>query len=771
MNRLQRLLANPYKVRAVASRLLRAVRQRRVIRDLEQVSPEKLDRYLGLGRDLIAHFRTRTQPRFFFDAERIPAIIAATPPEGKAQTIRGARQVLTRTFAFRDLAPVTFPDEIDWRFTAGGDLDWNADLHRLDWLVVTLLAAHYTRKEKFAEYASTVLVQWLQANPPGSPPWRDLFEVAQRGNTLSWILFLGAPLAEFSDDALRAVVCALVASGNWVEATLEYYTPNNHLLVQATRLVQLGLLFPEFPQARRWLRRSLELFQREVERQILPDGVHIERSVFYQRLVFEVLLEFLALAARNGLSLPPLVHERARKMLLFLHGLRRPDGEFPLLGDGFRTDLLLRYNLLAAGAELLGLEPLDSQPDERTVWLLNGRWPAAQSPLQTPSSQLWERGGYAVLNRDRAEGRHQLIFDCGDFGLTAAPGHGHADCLSLEVSVFGRPFLIDPGSYSWHRGEHWRNAFRCTRAHNTVLVDGEDQTPLSGIFDAGPFAAPTLRTVILGDRLRLLDASHDGYTRLRGTVIHRRVILDMPQDGWLVIDVLTGQGPHEVEIPWHFHPQVSTSVSAAGCRAQYTSGVGLQMAWTASVPLRAQVYCGQETPPLGWVSFVAGRKEPAEVLMLTASPDLPVWIATLLIPEKDVSRSSRVFPLPCTGGFALACEIGGDTTCVFLATEGLHRGTFAEWSTDASLAVVHEAPAERAFLLADGHFLKQAGEERIRFSTAPKAVTLTVVAEQVHIAGDAGNTSFPLHLNCGSLQRAFVNEKEAKIVAGTRVEI
>jgi len=760
MNRFRRLLANPYKVRALTHRLFRGIRQQRVRRELERVSPETLGRYLQLGSDPTEHFRNRRQPCFFFDVERIPLIVDATPPERKERIIHGAQQILARTFTFREFAPITFPAEINWGFAAGDDLDWNADLHRLDWLVTTLLAAHCAREERFAEYVSEVLPHWWYANPPGSPPWRDPFEVAQRSNTLSWILFLGAPLSAFSDEALRVTLCALVASVRWTESTLEYHTPNNHLFIQAARLAQLGLLFPEFPHAQRQLQRGLVLFPQELQRQVLSDGVHIERSVFYQRLVFEVLLEFLALATRNGLSLPPCVHQRARKMLWFLQDVRRPDGEFPLLGDGFRTDLLLRYNLLAAGAEVLNLEPPDSQPEERTLWLLNGRWPMPRSPRQTPSSQLWKAGGYAVLNRDQPEGRHQLILDCGEFGLPAAPGHGHADCLSLEVSVFDRPFLIDPGSYSWHRGEHWRNAFRCTRAHNTVLVDGEDQTPLSGIFDAGPFASPTLRSVILGDRLRLLDASHDGYIRLRGKVTHRRV---------------TGQGQHKDEIPWHFHPRVSTCVSGATCRAQEASGVGLQMVWTANVSLQAQICRSQESPPVGWVSFTAGRKEPADVLVLSASPTLPLWAATLLVPEKGVSRVPHLSLCPCTGGVALTCNVASKTTHVFLATEGTHGGTFAEWSTDASLAVVREASTEnsreQAFLLAEGRFLKQAGEERIHFSSASKGITLTIVAGQAYINGDTDKTSFPLHVNGGALQRAFVNDKEARIVAGTRVEL
>jgi hypothetical protein len=734
-----------------------------------------LGRYWQAGSAPAEHFRARAQPRFFFDVERIPLIRTATPPEGRDRLISGARQALARTFTFRGCAPVTFPAEIDWGYTVADDLDWNADLHRLDWLVITLLAAHYTSDEEFAEYASAVLPHWWQANPPGSPPWRDPFEVAQRSNTLSWILFLGASLAGFSDEALGTVACALLASGRWVETTLEYHTPNNHLFIQAIRLAQLGLLFPEFIHARRWFRRGFTLFQQELERQILSDGVHIERSVFYQRLVFEVLLEFLTLAQRNTLRLPPIIQKRARQMLLYLLGVRQPDGEFPLLGDGFREDILLRYDLLTAGAKVLGIEPLDSRPQERTLWLLNGHWPASPSLHQSPAGQLWEAGGYAVLNRQQAEGWHQLTFDCGEFGLAAAPGHGHADCLSLEVSVFGRPFLIDPGSYSWQRGEHWRNAFRCTRAHNTTVVDGEDQTSLSGIFDVGSFAVPTVRTVLLGDRLRLLDASHDGYTRLRGKVTHRRIILDIPQDGWLVIDSLTGQNRHTVEIPWHFHPQVSTAISDTHCQAYEESGVGLHLTWTSTVPLQAQVYRGQENPPCGWVSFTAGHKEPADVLMLSASLELPVWIATLLVPCKIASRNPRLSLSSCTGGIAFTSQVADSVTHVFLATEGMRGGTFTEWSTDARVAVVREAAVDNAreqdFLLVEGCSLKQAGEERVQLAATTKGITLTIADGQVSIAGDASEAAFPLHLNCGLLLQAYVNNKAAKIVAGTTVEL
>jgi hypothetical protein len=91
------------------------------------------------------------------------------------------------------------------------------------------------------------------------------------------------------------------------------------------------------------------------------------------------------------------------------------------------------------------------------------------------------------------------------------------------------------------------------------------------------------------------------------------------------------------------------------------------------------------------------------------------------------------------------------------------------------VAVVREATAgisrEQDFLLVEGRSLKQAGEERVQFATPAKGITLTIADGRVSIAGDMDETVFPVHLNCGPLLRAFVNNKAAKIVAGTKVEL
>ena len=68
-----------------------------------------------------------------------------------------------------------------------------------------------------------------------------------------------------------------------------------------------------------------------------------------------------------------------------------------------------------------------------------------------------------------------LVLDAGPLG---DGGHGHYDALHFEAYAYGRPLVVDPGRYTYSEsGPNWRRWFKGTAAHNTVTVDGLDQTP------------------------------------------------------------------------------------------------------------------------------------------------------------------------------------------------------------------------------------------------------------------------------------------------------
>ena len=75
-----------------------------------------------------------------------------------------------------------------------------------------------------------------------------------------------------------------------------------------------------------------------------------------------------------------------------------------------------------------------------------------------------------------------MVADAGPLGYQTIAAHGHADALAFTLSVGGLEFLVDPGTYAFHAHGAWRQYFRGTAAHNTLRVDGKDQSESGGDF-------------------------------------------------------------------------------------------------------------------------------------------------------------------------------------------------------------------------------------------------------------------------------------------------
>ena len=347
--------------------------------------------------------------------------------------------------------------------------------------------------------AARLLTEWIEGNPARpSDAWHPYTISTRAGN---WIAALSL-LPELETQALRASLWQqLVVLGRNVEDDVL----GNHVIRNARALVLGGSAFG----ARELVERGLELLERELPVQILPDGGHYERSPIYHLVVLRDLLEIDAAAEVPGLAA---VIERMRG---FSAGLARPDGAPALFNDG-GLDLAPALDVPAAAAEGLS---------------------------------LFADTGYAVIRSPRV----WLAFDCGPPSPPFLPAHAHADALSFQLWLDGRPVVVDPGTFTYEPGAD-RDWFRGTRAHSTVAVDG-DQFELWGAFRSGPLP-----------RVELLEASEQelaaAVTGRTGVRHERRIRLD--GSVLTIDDRLEGGGRRLVESALPLAPGVEPTAIATG---------------------------------------------------------------------------------------------------------------------------------------------------------------------------------------------------------------
>ena len=127
-----------------------------------------------------------------------------------------------------------------------------------------------------------------------------------------------------------------------------------------------------------------------------------------------------------------------------------------------------------------------------------------------PLDACYKCGGNTILrSRD-----HRILIgiDHAALGFGTIAAHGHADALSFQMYVNGLPVFIDPGTYIYHCDIESRNAYRKTENHNTVCINGRDQSEMLGAFLWGKRAESQLISHSNAQGKIELTTSHDGYS-------------------------------------------------------------------------------------------------------------------------------------------------------------------------------------------------------------------------------------------------------------------
>jgi hypothetical protein len=524
---------------------------------------------------------------FFFGPEDVNGrlkLLQLRFPDFTKQTVERAEKILKHRFDLLGFTDLAYGSPIDWHmdlvnakraprriFYQVGYLDFQEvgdskiiwELNRHQHFVILAKAYGLTADQRYVDEILRQWRHWWVENPyPMGINWASSLEAAFR--SLSWLwtyhILAGAPgVPEFREEWLRG----LAVHGRHIERYLsKYFSPNTHLLGEGVALFFLGVLCPELAAAERWKAMGWKIVIEEARRQVQADGMHFEQSTYYHAYALDFFLHSALLASANDIPLPAEFEQTIEKMLTALCLMGRASAP-PRLGDDDggrlfdaarnRSEHLL--DPLATGAILfrsVAFKTVAAQLREETLWLLGEEGARAWDSLDTSppdmnSAALAASGIYLLASANPAT---QVAVDCGRLG-TQSGGHGHADALSVTLTSQGRDLLIDPGTFAYVGDGGERDLFRGTAMHNTLRVDGENQSEPAGSFSWSRFAEPKIEHWIQGKSFDLLVASHDGYRRLPEPVTHRRSILSLRNGIYLVRDTVEGEGRHRLEVSWH----------------------------------------------------------------------------------------------------------------------------------------------------------------------------------------------------------------------------
>lgn len=513
------------------------------------------------------------------------------------------------------------------------------------------------------------------------------------------------------------------AGGNWT-------TQNTSSLFGFARK------YPEFKKAKQWFTQGFDGIKANFLENMYPDGPCKEATTNYHSFSLGMFFDVFRTAREIGLPVSDEHMARLEKSFEYSMYIVMPNWQTPIWGDTNRP--MDQTGLLAGGGAYFKRDDM--------AWV-GSKGKVGKMPAKTSVS--FPEAGYFVMRSGWDPKARYLTTRNG-----YSQSHYHADQLSIILNAYGVDLLPDPGVYTYGTPEC--NKLMETTSHSTVCIDGKNIAPGNG--DSKWVSIPGMD---------FYDGASPGYRDIPD-VKHRRSILFLKPDYWVVADRVTGPGEHQAVQYWHFTPGDTAMDASGATRTKNAAGGNL-----AVLPLYAQSRNDELTKDvyaLDWEHVTT-----APVAKYERRGQLPLAFCTVL------------FPYPANNQGRVAAEdLNPSTPCAPGEVMGA-RVTTADWIDYVAFnSTSHEAALDPGGITLDGDagFVKTSAKngaitkfglcngtklvfgKKVLVASSSPVKGLRVYYSDGVVTVDAQDACPDVKIPTCGAKRAVVNGKWVRIAAG-----
>ena len=492
------------------------------------------------------------RPRLF-----APAVtsLKATPPDPWPGSAERGAEILQKIYRLGD-QEIEEPSPL-WS-PRGVSHAWLVALHDFSWLRdLRAVGGDHARRR-----ARDLTQSWIESHRTWSHlAWDPAITGRRIANWLGQYEFFAAS-AEI--EFRQALIQSVEQQARHLSSALPAGYAGSTLIAALKGLILAGNALP----GGGCRKRGLELLERELRRQILPDGGHIERCPGTLMAVLRDLIDIRAACSAAGTETPPLIETAIGSMAPVLRLCQHGDGKLALFngtneGDSLYIDLALQ------------------------------RCPGPKKPLMTAPES-----GFQRLQVSRSV----VVADAGAPPPPAYDGEAHAGTLSFEFSIGRERVIVNCGAQLG--SQEWREAQRSTAAHSTLsLADRNSSEVLAGQ-GLGNRPHHVLCRRVEEEGAQLLEMNHDGYNARFGMVHHRSLYLSpggVDLRGEDRLEPVSGSAkPLAFAIRFHLHPDIKTTITQGGDTVLLNTrkaGGWRMLCRGAKISLEPSVYLGEPDQP------------------------------------------------------------------------------------------------------------------------------------------------------------------------------
>ena len=399
---------------------------------------------------------------------------------------------------------------------------WIFNLHYFDWARDLLDSAIDNKCWDIRENDMNYLIDnWITSNKPGKNDGWHSYTTSLRIRNWIWLFIFCPELSTTKRiKSLWSQIC-------WLRSHPESCHGGNHWIENLTALAQ-GSCHYEGALSKNIFEYALFNLKIELDKQILNDGGHEERTVSYHILILDRLVELSCVLELKFGKVPNWLIKYIEKMLSWADSVKLINGSFPSFNDCDNSEFKKSEKVISFAKGFLNnyLVDLDGLKGKLLEIIYKKRKVFSKKDKKINKdlniTDLPDTG-WTILKPGKG---WQLTFKCGLSSPPHLAAHGHSDLLSFNLYHMGKDIITETGTSSYKRG-NYRDYERSSAAHNALQIGYKKNNKLIfvepidtwSVFRAGKKAIPLKKNYGYLNNWLWVQGSHDGFRFLGCTHI------------------------------------------------------------------------------------------------------------------------------------------------------------------------------------------------------------------------------------------------------------
>ena len=442
------------------------------------------------------------------------------------------------------------------------DLKGPWEFSRLQFLIAPALAWNLTGKNEYADKVVEILDDWIKVNKlDEGPNWNCAMEAGIRVVNMLLAYQLIADYQDISDFFANAFIHSVEEHLYFILWNLENYAGHtyNHYLGDVIGVLSIVTSCPFLSNADGLYVKYKGEFEKEIARQIMPDGGDFEGSACYHCLVGEMFALAALVVSHKNDSFSKTYYEKLTKMVDFSMSLRKElFGLQPQIGDNDSGRVIeiiphrpLNYDWFLNLSEFLIRGAFVSKYYADLLSFMTGEAEIIDSNYT--GDKEFPDFGVGIIKKEQ----RYVILSGVEAQKQGLGGHTHNDKLSVEIGYKGIDFIVDPGSGVYTSDEMVHHKFRSIYAHSTLIVNESEQNEGQVIGFFGNSYDSKCNISISDDRSSLV-----GSLVVHNKTVHytQTRIVELKNDSIEIIDDIDCESTNSICINFVIAPGVEVSI-------------------------------------------------------------------------------------------------------------------------------------------------------------------------------------------------------------------